>query len=185
MEQPSEQRSEEPTAVPEPEAATPDASPPGMESLDPRVVVYWLLTGIISLLVLGSFATVALLVFREQLPGDGRAIIIATIVIGSLLTLWALISPSMAYARWRFAIAEELLLARYGIIFHEEKAIPISRLQHVDLTRGPVERLFGLATLVVYTAGTEGASFRLPGLAMERAQRLRDRILVARGDDVI
>ena len=58
-------------------------------------------------------------------------------------------------------------------------------MQHVDLMRGPIERMFGLATLVVYTAGTEGASFRLPGVDMRRAEEIRDQILRARGDDVI
>jgi membrane protein YdbS with pleckstrin-like domain len=71
------------------------------------------------------------------------------------------------------------------VIFHEEKAIPVSRLQHVDLTRGPIERAFGLATLVVHTAGTEAASFRLPGLTADRAGQLRDAILEARGDDTV
>jgi membrane protein YdbS with pleckstrin-like domain len=56
-------------------------------------------------------------------------------------------------------------------------------MQHVDLTRGPIERLFGLATLVVFTAGNEGSAFRVPGLAAARARSLRDRILEARGDD--
>ena len=77
------------------------------------------------------------------------------------------------------------MLARYGILFIEEKAIPISRLQHVDLYRGLLERFFGLTTLIVFTAGTEGAHFRLPGLSVNRARELRDIILAARGDDVI
>ena len=40
-------------------------------------------------------------------------------------------------------------------------------------------------TLVVFTAGTEGATFRVPGLPIARARQMRDRILAARGDDVI
>ncbi len=74
---------------------------------------------------------------------------------------------------------------RYGIFFHEERTIPINRLQHVDLSRGPIERLFGLATLVVFTAGNEGSAFRVPGLRVSVAEPLRDQILAARGDDVL
>ena len=74
---------------------------------------------------------------------------------------------------------------RYGILFHEERLVPVRRMQHVDLTRGPIERLFGLATLVVFTAGNEGSAFRVPGLSVAEAQALRDRILRARGDDVL
>ena len=97
----------------------------------------------------------------------------------------ALLQPVLAYMTWRYSMDDQLLIARYGILFREEKTIPISRLQHVDLRRGPIERLFSLATLVVFTAGTEGATFRVPGLSVARAQEMRDRILAARGDDVI
>jgi membrane protein YdbS with pleckstrin-like domain len=155
------------------------------ERLDARVVPYWLVSGLVSWLLLVAIAAGVLFWFRERLPDDRRWIW-ATVGGGAvLLLLWSLVSPSWAWHRWRFVIDDDLLLARHGIVFHEEKAIPISRLQHVDLTRGPIERLFGLATLVVYTAGTEGASFRLPGLAVARAEELRDRILEARGDDVV
>jgi len=156
-----------------------------VELLDRRVVTYWLLSGLVSFLFLAFLATVSILIFWENLPDDAGLLFIAVGSLATLFLAWTLIAPSLAYARWRFSITGELLLARYGIIFHEEKAIPISRMQHVDLTRGPIERLFGLATLVVFTAGTEGASFRLPGLAVLRAEELRDQILRARGDDVI
>ena len=155
------------------------------ERLDPRVVAYWLVSGLIGFGLLAGFVAIALLAFRDHLPGDGSPVLVPVGVVFLLLLIWTVVSPGMAWRRWRFSIDEELLLARHGIVVHEQKAIPISRLQHVDLTRGPIERLFGLATLVVYTAGTEGASFRLPGLAAQRAEELRDAILAARGDDVV
>jgi len=158
---------------------------PALELLDRRVVVYWLITGIFGFGFLSALLFGAGLIFREKLPEDPSSVLIAAGVLAAVFLAWTLAAPSLAYARWRFSITEELLLARYGIIFHEEKAIPISRMQHVDLMRGPIERLFGLATLVVFTAGTEGASFRLPGIAVRRAEELRDQILRARGDDVI
>lgn len=99
-----------------------------------------------------------------------------------LLVLGNLVAPPLAFARWRFGYHGDLLVLRYGILFVVERLVPVRRMQHVDLLRGPVERLFGLATLVVHTAGSEGASFRVPGLAVARAQELRDRILEARGD---
>ena len=176
-ERPEQPFAEAPTAARGPRDA--------IERLDARVVAYWLVTGILSLVMLGMIGFGLLFGFGEGLGEAAGALWIVGFIVFGLLLAWALVSPSLAYARWRFLITSELLLARYGIIFHEEKTIPISRLQHVDLTRGPVERMFGLATLVVFTAGTEGASFRLPGLAVARAQELRDQILEARGDDVI
>ncbi len=145
---------------------------------------FWMVSGTVSLVVLAAFVGIVLLAFQQKLPGGSTLPIAAAAVIGALL-VWTLVMPTLAWRRWRFAIDDELLVARYGVIFHEEKAIPISRMQHIDLTRGPIERLFGLATLIVYTAGTEGATFRVPGLSVVRARELRDHILVARGDDIV
>jgi membrane protein YdbS with pleckstrin-like domain len=163
----------------------PDGAPPRFERLDPRVVPYWLLSGTFGITFLGAIGFAVLSAFRAQI-GDawGSSLTLAIVLFAGML-LWQLIAPPLAYRRWRYSIDDDLLVARYGIVFHEEKAIPVSRLQHVDLTRGPIERLFGLATLVVHTAGTEAASFRLPGLRAAVATELRDRILEARGDDVV
>jgi len=90
--------------------------------------------------------------------------------------------PPLNYARWRYGFVDDLLLMRYGILFVEERAVPVRRMQHVDLVRGPIERLFGLATLVVFTAGNEGSAFRVPGLPVGEARELRDRIVQMRGD---
>lgn len=164
-------------------------------SLEKRVVAYWILSGLISWGVLSAFLGGAAGFVYVQASGGGEDVLVWTqawsyvmpvaVSLSGLLLAWNLISPPLAYARWRYSIDTELLLARYGILFIEEKAIPISRLQHVDLYRGFLERMFGLTTLIVFTAGTEGAHFRLPGLSLARARELRDLILAARGDDVI
>jgi len=62
--------------------------------------------------------------------------------------------------------------------------VPRSRIQHTDVTQGPYERRFGLATLVVYTAGTEHASIPIEGLSHETALAFRDALL-ARGEGVV
>ena len=56
--------------------------------------------------------------------------------------------------------------------------VPFGRVQHIDVAQGPIERSFGLATLILHTAGTRGASVPLPGLLFDEAERMRDRIRV-------
>ena len=51
---------------------------------------------------------------------------------------------------------------------------PLVRVQHIDVTRGPLEKMFGVATLVVHTAGTHNSVVTLPGLAPDRAGQIRD-----------
>ena len=69
----------------------------------------------------------------------------------------------------------------HGWLWRHHISVPRSRIQHTDVTQGPYERRFGLATLVVYTAGTEHASIPIEGLSHETALAFRDALLV-RGD---
>ena len=62
---------------------------------------------------------------------------------------------------------------RRGGLWRTETLVPVSRVQHLDLERGPLERRLGLATLVVHTAGTRMAAVKLPLLDLEDAEALR------------
>lgn len=169
------------------DTSVPLPPPPGadLQRLDPRVVAYWMVAGLLVVAVLGVAAWFGVAELTARYKEHASWIQIAAASLLGALALGALFEPVLSFWCWRFAIDHEVLEARYGVVFREEKVIPINRLQHVDLMRGPIERLFGLSTLVVFTAGTEGATFRLPGLAKQRAKDLRDRILAARGDDVL
>jgi uncharacterized protein len=153
------------------------------DRLEPRVVVYWLVGDLLTALVVTGLAW---FVGRPALATHWSGwspryeLLLGGVCVG-ILALAAVVPP-LSWARWRYGYLGDLLLMRYGILFVEERAVPVRRMQHVDLVRGPIERLFGLATLVVFTAGNEGSSFRVPGLRVARAQQLRDRIVEARGD---
>ena len=77
-------------------------------------------------------------------------------------TLWKLDAHGFALQRGRW--------------WQTESRVPISRVQHLDLKRGPLERAFRLATLVIHTAGTRMAAVTVSGLDSEDAERLRDRL---------
>lgn len=164
-----------------------DPAPPlPQERLEPRVVVYWLLADGLN----AAFVAALAWFVARPLLAEHWSLWSPTydnLLLGAVVTLLAaaLLSAPIGYARWRFGFPGNLLLMRYGILFVEERAVPVRRMQHVDLVRGPIERLFGLATLVVYTAGNEGSAFRVPGLGAARARDLRDRIVEARGADRI
>ncbi|MCA8973091.1 MAG: PH domain-containing protein [Planctomycetes bacterium] len=153
------------------------------ERLERRVVVYWFLSDGLGAAFVSALAW---FVGRPLLAEHWRSWspTFEALLLGCCIGLFALavLSAPLSFLRWRFGFLDELLLMRYGILFVEERAVPVRRMQHVDLTRGPIERLFGLSTLVVYTAGNEGSAFRVPGLALQRAKLLRDRIVEARGD---
>lgn len=156
-----------------------------MQRLDSRLVPYWVLSNLFTTVVLIALLVGGVFYLYDKVDEYAQWLVVAAWTAGAAMSLIALLQPVLAYMTWRYSMDDQLLIARYGILFREEKTIPISRLQHVDLRRGPIERMFSLATLVVFTAGTEGATFRVPGLSVARAQEMRDRILAARGDDVI
>ncbi|PPT91333.1 hypothetical protein XthCFBP4691_08140 [Xanthomonas theicola] len=76
--------------------------------------------------------------------------------------------------RWRLD-AQGLALRR-GRWWQSEVRVPISRVQHLDLRQGPLERVVRLSTLVVHTAGTRLNVVAVPGLDQADAERLRERL---------
>lgn len=63
---------------------------------------------------------------------------------------------------------------RRGRLWRRETRVPQSRVQHLDLRRGPLQRRFDLSTLVIHTAGTRHSAVVVRGLDAGDAERLRD-----------
>jgi membrane protein YdbS with pleckstrin-like domain len=83
-------------------------------------------------------------------------------------------------ARWRatrWKLDTIGLRVRRGVFWHVDVLVPRSRVQHLDVERGPLERHFGLATLVVHTAGSQTQALRQTGLADADAVSLRDALI--------
>lgn len=80
-----------------------------------------------------------------------------------------------------YAERERDLLVRHGRMVRHLSIVPYARMQFVDVTAGPLERAFGLATVQLHTAAA-GSDAVVPGLAPAEATRLRDR-LAALGED--
>jgi membrane protein YdbS with pleckstrin-like domain len=80
-----------------------------------------------------------------------------------------------ASTQWR--LDARGLQVRRGRMFQREVLVPRSRVQHLDLERGPIERHYGLATIVVHTAGSRLQALRQSGLAEADAVALRDALV--------
>ena len=99
------------------------------------------------------------------------------IVIVLLVVLF--VNSILAFRRVRaigYQLREDDLLFRRGIMFERVIAVPYGRLQLVDVTRGPLLRMLGLANLKFVTASA-ATGVNLPGLPMEEAEALRDRLV--------
>ena len=91
------------------------------------------------------------------------------------LVAGAILVPVMGrrYRSWGYAEREDDLLVRRGVMFARLSVVPYGRMQFIDVTAGPLERAFGLATVRLHTAAAE-TDARIPGLEREEAARLRD-----------
>ena len=83
-------------------------------------------------------------------------------------------APDRIYQRLRYGLNERLLQVVRGWLFHTDTIVPFVRVQHLDVTRGPLDKLFGTSTLIVHTAGTRNSIVTVPGLAPDRAAEIRD-----------
>ncbi len=91
----------------------------------------------------------------------------------------ALLGAWLAVKRHRLThwkLDQHGLALQRGHLWQSDTRVPISRVQHVDLRRGPIERATGLTTLVVHTAGSRLNAVALSGLDQHDAERLRDRL---------
>ena len=101
---------------------------------------------------------------------------IVTIPLLVLLLYPVLVAPGRRYRAWGYAMdADELRIAR-GVWTRIETIVPLARVQHVDVSQGPIERTFGVCRLVLHTAGTMHSRVVLPGLARATAEALRDEV---------
>ena len=111
---------------------------------------------------------------------------VACVLAGIYLTyqlVLTLIWPTLEYKCYRYDIRGHDFLVQQGVLFRKSSAIPLHRIQHIDTHQGPIERLLGLSTLMLYTAAGVTPDGVIPGLAEEDAQQLRDELSKREGDD--
>ena len=151
--------------------------------LDPRALRLWQLNDLIAFLVLLLIGLVVAVAVGVTWSGVVPWVAAAWVAF-ALLGVWTILYYHPRHFRaWGYRLDDRVLLIRRGVWWRSIKLLPLPRLQHVDVKRGPLQRHFGLATLVLHTAGTHAASIEVPGLDADEAVRLRDRLVAAGGDD--
>jgi membrane protein YdbS with pleckstrin-like domain len=130
------------------------------------------------------------LLLAVGLPATAAAALAPGLLAGRAWALWALLPLAAtgwgwgAVARnwrsWRFAEREDDLLIAHGVLWRRQLVVPYGRMQAVDVSAGPLERAFGVASVRLHTA-SERTGARIPGLLPAEATRLRD-ALAERGE---
>lgn len=89
----------------------------------------------------------------------------------ALWRIWALLRTAPWVRALGYSERADHLLKRSGLLFKTVTALPYGRIQYVDVSSGPLENAFSLASLKVKTAAS---TLTIPGLNQEEAQRLRE-----------
>ncbi|MGO1073427.1 PH domain-containing protein [Lysobacter sp. CA199] len=164
------------------EVAAPDAAPPAAAAAEPRnddwqrlpARAIPLCTIDISLalaLVFASAATIlgVLLIGKPAALASG----LSGALFGAGIGMW------IGFRRYRntlWRLDAHGFAVRRGVAWQRETLVPLTRVQHLDLKHGPLQRMRRLATLVVHTAGTRHSAVAIDHLDADDAQRLRERL---------
>ena len=142
---------------------------PAVRGLDPALLR---LRRLECLLLLGLPALVA----AGVLAAFGRPLVAVGVLAGGAVLLGlALRVVARGFRAWRYVEREDDLLLSRGVLLRRTTVVPYGRMQYVDVTAGPLDRRFGIATVVLHTAAA-ATDARIPGVRSDEAARLRDRL---------
>lgn len=164
-----------------------DASPDtgSTNRLNPRVVVIWFLNVVFLALFVGAATFVAV----RFGPFDLAAGLAPPVAFGLLVLVLGGAHSVARYRSWRYVVQPDAIYLERGVLTRTRTVVPFVRIQHVDSSRSPAQRVLGLASTVVYTAGTRGADVTVPGLTAADAADLQERLkrlaIRAEGEDAV
>jgi membrane protein YdbS with pleckstrin-like domain len=157
-------------------------------SLDPRIIPLerlegWIATGCVSAGVLLGILILGVASNAPAWVASGLSVLWLILTLG---LIWHTLRwPELAFRHTSYKIDALGIEIRRGVIWRIVINIPRSRVQHIDVSQGPIERRFGLGTLTIYTAGTAHAMVALQGLAHPTALAVRNHLLPERADDAV
>ncbi len=157
-----------------------------MNNLEPSVKTVWS----ISILIRTIFYSIVtfiieFFVIRNNVDEWFLPIGLLSAIIFLVGFMLAIIAPIYMYKYWLFDVREDEIYTERGVITRFKTTAPFSRIQHLEVQQSIFDRIFGLAKFVIYTAGTRGADLIIPGLPLEYAESLRDRLKTITSDDAL
>lgn len=110
-------------------------------------------------------------------------ILLGSLAVASFLLWIADWWPRKEYQYCAYLVNASGMAIWSGIIWRKVTSIPKARVQHTDVSQGPIQRPYGVATLIIHTAGTREAKVEVKGLPHAAAMRIRDYLIHGEEDD--
>lgn len=136
----------------------------------------WIRTGVFSLL--STAAAVALFVSWDDARTPAFWAVLGGAFVPTLYNaLTALVMPRLRWRHAKWRVTPTQIEWNFGVWFRSENTIPRSRVQHIEVSQGPLQRSLQLASLVIYTAGESLNSVTISGMDATEARAVRALLL--------
>lgn len=143
--------------------------------LHPRIPIVWAIKWLLAGVVAAVVGTVVL--------SSGSALETPLLVVAAASPVVGVLLAVVRYRRFRYAVTDDGVYVRRGLLTVNETVVPAASIQQVDVDEPLLVRPFGLVSVRLYTAGTFGGRVAIPGLDAETATDLADRLdRLARGE---
>ena len=149
------------------------------QQLDPSsVTASRIVNCITSAVVLVGSVIGALAAIFTGLPAPWPWLLPVILVVANLLLLWlAIFWPAIEHRHVKWSVGQVGVQIKKGVFWKHQIAIPWARVQHADVSQGPLARQFSIGNLTIHTAGTKHASINIEGLNHAVAIELRDEVI--------
>lgn len=137
-----------------------------------RLLVWAVIQCGLTLMVLAPFILAILFPERDEFTEMEYGFWWVPIGLQAVLGLFWLTEEWLGFPRRGYAVRQRDITYRSGWFSRSTTTVPYAQIQHLELTQGPLARLFGLKHLKLFTAGGSG-NLRIAGLEAAEADRLR------------
>ncbi|MFV0525956.1 MAG: PH domain-containing protein [Acidimicrobiales bacterium] len=164
------------TSLTNPTPDDPGPRPDGLpDGLPPSVQRVWRAAAVASglgTLIVGSIIDVAV--------RDGVDVPFPRFVVPAVLALLEVVISwwiaDARYRSWRIELTDQWIGARWGVVIQRRAIVPRNRVQTVTSENGPLDRMLGLTTVVVHTAGAGAPNLRIPFMEHDTVEWLADEL---------
>lgn len=155
----------------------------GPQPIHAAIQKVWLFSNVISFLILAAITSAAEFAFikSEMVPWPFPFVMpLFWIGIGFLNARFL----KRQWKSWQYEVTDHEVILSWGVWNQTKRFVPRDRVQHVDITSGPIARKFGLAHVHLYVAGAQGAVGGIPGLTPQEADDLRTMLVESQAEHV-
>ncbi|MBE6054480.1 MAG: hypothetical protein E7212_11395 [Clostridium sartagoforme] len=144
------------------------------QKLNIKAIKSWRISRLIGTIIT-SIISIALVIFLSKVIDNFKEIRMIFIVAIALLIIFLLINafiyPEIEYKQWSYSITNDKIEFSEGIYFVRRVIIPIIRIQHIQLNQGPINKLFDLYDISIFTAGGE---HKIPNIESKKAEEISE-----------